>query len=341
MLKIFTDKNFLTEAHRKIIFPLLFDLHYLQNKKILNFYQLVNTMEDATIVIVPVDIAYFYKNKKRIELRAFINKAVQLKKKVWVYSAGDVGLSLNMAEVFTFRLGGFQSKLTPNTFILPAYTIDPYQFLNEEFKSLPKDSHPSVGFVGHASGTFTNISKSFLIYSHQQIRRVLKIDFADGQAFYPSGLKRYGFLSRLQKNKNIQTNFIFRPKYRAGAKTEEERYKTTLAFFQNIKNNPYIFCLRGGGNFSVRFYETLAMGRIPFVIDTDFRLPLAGTVNWEKHCIIASEKNFMEKLIHFHENIAEEDFKQMQINNRNLWVDSLTRDNYFIKMYSVFKEKII
>lgn len=340
MLKIFTDINFLTEAHRRIIFPLLFDLHYLQNKKLLNFYQLVDAMEDAAIVVVPVDIGYFYKNKKVPELLAFINKAVQLKKKVWVYSAGDIGISLNMMEVFTFRLGGFHSKLSPNTYVMPSFTNDPYRFLNEEFKPLPKDSHPSVGFVGHASGTYANLFKAFLIYIYQQIRRMLKMDFMDGQSFYPSGFKRYGFLSLLKKNKNIQENFIFRTKYRAGVKTEEERRKTTLEFFQNIKNNPYIFCLRGGGNFSVRFYETLSMGRIPFVIDTDFRLPLAGTINWEKHCIIASEKNFMEKLIHFHENIAEQDFEQMQINNRNLWLDSLTRDNYFIQIYAVFKVKI-
>jgi hypothetical protein len=32
----------------------------------------------------------------------------------------------------------------------------------------------------------------------------------------------------------------------------------------------------------IRFdFETLAMGRIPLVIETDFRLPLEGTIKWK------------------------------------------------------------
>ena len=36
----------------------------------------------------------------------------------------------------------------------------------------------------------------------------------------------------------------------------------------------------------VRFYETLAIGRIPVLIDTDCVLPLNNEIDWYKHCII-------------------------------------------------------
>ena len=64
MLKIFTDATYLTEDNRKIVFPLLFDLWYVKNKRVESFYTLVNCMENADVVIVPVNIAYFYEYKK-------------------------------------------------------------------------------------------------------------------------------------------------------------------------------------------------------------------------------------------------------------------------------------
>jgi hypothetical protein len=82
----------------------------------------------------------------------------------------------------------------------------------------------------------------------------------------------------LRKNKLIDTNFILRNKYRAGVTSESQRECATRAFFDNIFNNPYTFCLRGAGNFSVRFYETIVMGRIPLLIDIDIRLPIEGVI---------------------------------------------------------------
>ena len=104
--------------------------------------------------------------------------------------------------------------------------------------------------------------------------------------------------------------------------------------------NPYVFCLRGAGNFSIRFYETMAMGRIPFVIDTDIRLPLSDIIPWEKHCVIASETNFVQELIQFNQNITENDFELMQMSNRNLWLKHLTREGYFSAVHAFFKALI-
>lgn len=340
MISIFTNSDFLTEEYRTIIFPLLFDLHYSKNKDLLKQYQLVSSIDEAEIVIVPVDIAYFFKKNKTQWLYNFIDEGNKLNKKVWVYSAGDFGITLNK-NIYTFRLGGFNSKLDNQTFILPGYSIDPYQFIAKEFRTIPKGKLPQIGFVGNADGSWAKLAKEFLIYVKLNFKRLFKNYFSDYQEFYPSSLKRYQLLSAMQKNKIIKTDFIFRKKYRAGAKTEQQRKQTSIAFFENINNNPYTFCLRGSGNFSVRLYETLAMGRIPVVIDTDIRMPLCDIIDWNAHCVIATKQDFMAKLIEFHENINENDFEQMQLNNRNLWLNYLTREAYFSRIYSVFKEKII
>ncbi len=339
MLKLYTDTSFITETNRKIIFPLLFDLCYVFNTNLLKKYVLVNTLEESELVIVPVDIAFFYKNKQTSWLFDFIDEAQKAKKKVWVYSAGDFGLTLKK-EVYTFRLGGFHSKLNDKTYILPSFISDPYSQMNATFKTLPKATLPKVGFVGHANGSFLKKNSELILFFNTLLKQVFKQLPIDFHPFFPSVNKRYKMLSLLEKNKRIETDFVYRKAYRAGVKNEEEKRKTTQEFFDNIYNSPYTFCVRGVGNFSVRLYETLAMGRIPILIDTDVRLPLENHIDWEKHSIIANEDNFMDKLIDFHENVSPTAFEMMQIKNRNLWLDTLNRESYFEKIHTVFKEKM-
>jgi hypothetical protein len=339
MLKIYTDQDFITPENRRCIFPLLFDLCYTKNELLLKQYALLDQMEEADVVIVPVDISEFFQKQQQDWLFDFIDKGNALQKKIWIYTAGDYGLTLNK-QVYTFRLSGFDSKFDANTFILPSFIEDPYVNIQNQFQPIAKNSVPKIGFVGHASNSWSKWIKEALVFLLHNYKRFVRVLFTDFQPFYPSSVKRYKCLSLLQKNNQIEANFIFRNQYRAGVKTVEDKKKTTLEFFKNIEENPYTFCLRGAGNYSVRLYETLAMGRIPFVIDTDFRLPLNGSINWERHCVFATDKNVCQALIDFHQKISEEDFQKMQVNNRNLWLQFLNREAYFTTLSILFKEKI-
>jgi hypothetical protein len=120
MLKIYTDQLFITPENRRCVFPLLFDLCYNLDHPLLKHYKLMNEMEEADVVIVPLDISEFYQKKNQQWLFEYIDQAMKLHKKVWVYTAGDYGLTLNKA-VYTFRLSGFDSKFDDNTFILPSF----------------------------------------------------------------------------------------------------------------------------------------------------------------------------------------------------------------------------
>ncbi|MBC7523067.1 MAG: hypothetical protein H7239_01300 [Flavobacterium sp.] len=342
MLKIYTDSNFLNPKNRKIVFPLLFDLHFIPNASSNHLYKIISNINDADIVIVPVDINYFYSNEKdKIWLNNFIDNALSLKKIVWIYTAGDYGITIDK-DVYTFRASGFESKLNYKTFILPSFINNPYDGkLGISFQPILKDPRPTIGFVGNANGSIKKYISEYVLYLRYCAKRFFKIIHTDAQFFYPSSCKRYNFLKKLQHNKAIKTNFIFRDKYRAGVKKESEKTKTTLEFYQNIQDNPYIFCLRGAGNFSVRFYETLAMGRIPVVIKSDFRLPMHEQIDWSKHCLLLDKLNFESKFIDFHNNISKEHFIKMQSDNLILWNEFLSREPYFEKIHTIFKNKIL
>lgn len=341
MLNLYTDISYLSPENRRFVFPLLFDLWYVPNANLLEKYQIVSEIAHCDIVVVPIDIARFDSNKSQQKLNDFINKALDSGKKVWLYSGGDYGKSINISnQVYTFRLSGFASQLNAQTFILPSFINDPYSSLSKEFRTIGKLQQAQIGFVGHASNSFLKKIKQYLLFLKYNSKRFIGKIQTDYQRFYPSGVKRFLYLKLLEKNPEIITDFIFRNQYRAGVKTAEEKKKTTMEFLENIESNPYTFCLRGAGNFSVRFYETLAMGRIPFVIDTDFSLPLSHEINWEKHCVIAKSNEIAESLIHFHNNCSPEDFEFMQQNNRKLWQTHLQREAYFLKIYSLFKTDI-
>ena len=341
MLKIYTDSNYLNPSNRRKVFPLLFDLHYIPNALSNQFYKIINDISEADIVIVSIDINTFYSKKDGTTwLFDFIDTAINLKKIVWIYTSGDYGITIDK-PVYTFRASGFESKLNDKTFILPSFINNPYDGnLGISFQTISKTTKPSIGFVGNANGSLKKYISEYLLYQRYCFKRFFKIIHTDKQFFYPSSCKRYTFLQKLQNNDAITTDFIFRDKYRAGVKTEFDKTKTTQEFYQNILLNPYVFCLRGAGNFSVRFYETLAMGRIPVVIKSDFQLPLHNQINWNKHCLLLDENDFESQFILFHNQISEDNFIKMQMDNLILWNQFLSRELYFKNIHSIFENII-
>ena len=128
----------------------------------------------------------------------------------------------------------------------------------------------------------------------------------------------------LEQSPLIETNFIKRNAYRAGANTPEDRKRTTEEYYNNLDQSDYIVCIRGGGNFSVRFFETMMVGRIPLFINTDSILPFDNFIDWKKHTVWVEEKDmkYMPQILaDFHHQIHPDDFKQMQLNNRQIWLD--------------------
>lgn len=343
MLKIYTDIKLLNNENRSQVFPLLFDLHFSKNEFLTQFYSVEKNIEDSHIVILPLEYSYMLKNHQEV-FKELISKGKNLDKPIWVYSGGDFGLSLKDEQIYNFRLGGFKSKLNSNTFILPSFISDPYNLnLNRDFKVLNKEDRPKIGFVGHAQLGGLKLLKEFLSFLSINLKRVFKIIYIDYQSFYPSAVKRAIYLKALQACEGLESNFIYRKRYRAGIKIEEDKANTTRDFYNNIYENPYTFCIRGNGNFSVRFYETLAVGRIPVLLNTDCLLPLNYKINWENHCIILDEteyKSLGQTIISFHNKLSDKDFTKLQTENRKLWEDFLTRHSFFKVIHDLFTDKL-
>lgn len=292
----------------------------------------VTQFDAADWIVVPTNIQFLFLKGKKSMFEALSKRVKEAGKRMLLFSGSDYGMTFKESHITTVRLGGFASKMNPATFIMPPFIEDPYENLGGSFSVLEKTELPTIGFVGHSNGTVIKWLKELALWAKGNFNRMRGKDYSDLQSFYPSSRKRYNYLERLAKHRDISANFVYRKQYRAGAVSQEEKDKTTREFYLSIHNNLYTFCMRGTGNFSVRFYETLAMGRIPVLVDTDGKLPFESIISWHEHALIVDEKEVKqlpERLAAYHGSKSESELKDIQSNNRQLWQGYLQKEEYF------------
>ena len=290
-------------------------------------YFYTEDIETADVYFIPKPINQ-YTQKELLNID-FICKDHKIK--AYGYISGDFGENLgNYDNIVFFRMGGFKSQLGNNNKGFPVSLSDHFQniYQKTEIEPSEKKEVPIIGFCGHADLGGWKRSKETIKMVKENARRFFKNPFRkDYEPFFASAYHRAKLLDFFEKSDKVITNFIYRKHYRAGAQTEAERTQTTLEYYDNIKNSEYVLCVRGAGNFSVRLYETLLMGRIPIFINTDCLLPFEDKINWKQHVVWIEWKDRKKSakiVADFHQQLSQEDFTQMQLNNRKLWKETLS-----------------
>jgi hypothetical protein len=324
------------------LFPLLEELEK-DKSAVHKVYSKTPSLANADLALVPMSIPYLIQKGYRKALWSFLKSCEHEGIPVLIFSGGDYGMSLPFKNVITVRLGGFDSSLDENTFIMPPFIDDPYTVLNKEPSLLDLSIPPTIGFVGHSNGSLAKLFKEYFSFLKGNLQRLTGMDPTDSQNFYPSSSRRFRYLKMLEADSNLETNFIHRQKYRAGESKESGRTNTQKEFYLNMESNLYTFCIRGTGNFSARFYETLAMGRIPLVLDTDCRLPFGHRIDWVKHIVRVPEREVRQlssHLLDFHETLAEESTWEIQQANRSLWEKFFQKDSFFLNLHDDLQSKL-
>lgn len=147
---------------------------------------------------------------------------------------------------------------------------------------------------------------------------------------------RYEILKKIRSHPQLQANYILRDKFMGGHRLHKD---TINDFEENMKQSHFIICNRGTGNFSMRFYQTLAAGRIPLVVDTNMQLPLHDIAPY--HEVIIMEKTVekvIEKLLFVWEN---EDIEKIQQNCFIFYEKYLSNKNYAQWLHQEMKNKAL
>ena len=340
MIKLYTYQDLLQPENRRQVHPLLFDLHYYEqaHSSVFQHYCLVEDPNEADAFIFPLNYFSIPQKGYQTQYDSLYELARSNNKKLIVYTGGDYGKTFNDKVIITWRNAGFKSLNDLQTIVIPAFMSDPLERDDLVFQRHAYQEQPALSFTGFANPSFKEQLRITVSTLKANWNRWLKKDNSDTQSVYNAAGKRFSYLKELESNPSIQTDFIYRKKYRAGATTQEQRKASTLEFFKNLNDAPYTFCLRGAGNFSVRFYESLALGKIPVLIDTDVQLPLEELIEWDQHiCRVAPHENVVEQLLEFHKSHTPSSFEALQISNRSLYENYLSRHAYFGKLINSLK----
>lgn len=294
-------------------------------------FHLVEKIELAQIVLIPFSINFYFSQNKMEDLASLNVLCKQKNLTAYGYVFDDFGIAFpEFSNMVYFRMSGFRSQLSDKNKGLPVAISDQFQriFKKENITPNAKNELPTISFCGHASTSLNKRVKEMLIFGRENMKRFFQNPIRkDWEPFFASSYERAKLMNAFEKSPHVKTNFIYRNQYRAGAKSAEDLERTTVEYYENILNSDYVLCVRGAGNFSVRLYETLMMGRIPIFVNTDCMLPFEEQINWKNHVVWVEwkdRKKIVTIVSDFHKNITDEDFINMQINNRKLWRETLS-----------------
>jgi hypothetical protein len=235
-----------------------FEEYFLRGSDITECFKDVYTKTDIDtceyVVITSID------NKISLiknELQEFLQLVKDKNKKVIFLGQGDIEEGyIPQTLGYNFKNNLFKSKKFSNEFSMtslapertPLGTFTPYT------------KQPSIGFCG-ATDRFNRD-----YYLNQLAKSDLKTDF-----FIKNG-PEWGTQS-FYDCVNEQTIL-------------EVQKKAREVFYKNITNNLFTLCVRGWGNYSYRFCQTICLGRIPVLINTDCSLPFEEIFDYKNNIVI-------------------------------------------------------
>lgn len=349
MMRIYYPKEHYDLQQRGALFPLLkafIKASSFTDTQRMALYQLhskdctfVEFIEEAELVILPMSWNYYKKYKRMPQALKLLRAAQELNLEVWSWNAGDFGVKLpTFPHLSVFRMSGYASQQGLGHRGMPVFIADRFHesFGSSQSLYLNYTPLPQVGFCGQAIANRKQAFKELIKIGLRNSLSRLGLKADEPQALLSASHLRAQLLANLQQHPGVNCDFIVREQYRAGAKTTAEKEESTRAFYQNIRDNAYVLCVRGAGNFSVRFYECLMMGRIPIYVHTDSLLPLNDSIDWKKHLVwvdYAERAQLAEKLIAFHQALRPEEFVALQQSNRQLWESQLRMGGFFKQEY--------
>jgi hypothetical protein len=278
-------------------------------------------IEECDYVVLPSDFAEieafpqdsFFKHKDLIE------KSVKHGKKILFFHGSDNNTTFNISEKYgyVFRSSGFLSHHNSNVLGCPTvnlfYNCDTYQ------------TKLSVSFCAAM-----NTDHLYEVYDGKRyngIRRKVVNQLQEQSYFDFIPRKRWGAIS-VPQDDDCGTELDDLSLRRSPEENRKE-------FCENIKNNLYGLCVRGGGNFSFRLGEVFMMKRIPVLIDTDCILPFRNYIPYETNTVYVTKENSnnfkdVDSVIRsFHDSHTEEELIKIQEENFKIWVEYFTPDFAF------------
>ena len=356
-LKLYCEKEWLPEGcdHVVLLDPFWGDDHYdpegnarqigkAYMEQGPEIFEMVPTLEQSDALLVPVD--WFHLMSRPAEMarvETLVDRAKAAGKIVLIKYRHDAPHQGDWpAHTVVLRTAIQRRQRQPNEFIMPQWSRDYLQDLGGEVTVRPKGKIPVVGFCGFAPPLGVRMGKRWC----KETARLFVHRLGLGAVLpkHMAHAARARALIALSRSPLVKTNYLIRGEsafdnpigaFLPGG-TVEAALRQRCDFVNNILSSDYVLCARGWANCSIRFWETLSLGRIPVLVDTDCVLPYEFAIDWEKYRVRVSEHDIAHaalRIREFHEALAPGEFEALQIACRKLWEEWFSPLGFFKNLY--------
>lgn len=351
MLKLYLSQKSVIKNQKLNAFPLLSEFYNTENQAFDcaggdygKLFVLTENIDDADFVVLTHSLNFYHDNNLSDKIPAFVEEARRANKIGWAYSSGDYGFKFSARNVYYFRTSAYESRLNEFDVIMPDWTKDPYNndFLNLQFAPCAYKPVPRVGFCGQSSNKFGELLKTVYQLNVHNLKSRLALHGLEANKQFYSALHRKRILDKFKKSRLLDCRFIEREQYRAGIGRRADKFahRTTREYYDNIFNNLYTVAIRGGGNFSRRFFDVCAVGRIPIFVNCDSPIPFKEKLA-AKNLLVEIDPNdcdFDRKILNYHRSI-ERDAAHLQSEMRRFWQEHYTKSGFYKQIHDCFAEK--
>lgn len=285
-MKIWFDRNktcFETFITEKFLLMPFFEKRIIKSNK--DFENADNWIDSCMNIIseVPQDKAniFVYHDKLNHGIGETIQLATKFNKQIIAFYNDDNSNPTSLPpRVDLYRTSLYKSKQKINEYPFPAWSED--FGTAERLHIRPKSDKPIVGFCGAIT---------------HPIRRMA--------------------ISLIEKNTNINTNFLIRGNFWGGSIHNQQIREEYIC---NINSSDMVLCCRGAGNFSYRLYEAMSLGRVPIIVDTDIVLPCDDVIDWKSISVWVDNVNLINHSINdFWQKITDIDYRKLQSTIRDTY----------------------
>lgn len=297
-------------------------------------YDLVDDARDAEVAVFPTVL----EQAAPESFRAFLRTAESNGLRTLAFSGHDLEPVMPSESVILLHPGPTRGA-QPKADVLAL----PYLFTDragpDEVR--PDGQRPSVAFCGQgATRAWTRAGQMLVRAARQLSNRIRPRVIAPPLAGHV-GLRATA-LELLHQHPGVDDHFVIRDQYRAGATSEEDRERTQADFDDNLRSSMYALCVRGTGNFSARFYESLSFGRVPIFVDTRCVLPFEDLIDWKSRTVWVDSgevTSIGKRLVAAHPSVLT-DPDRTRDSLRGLWEEYLTSDGYFTHLPEAIRQKL-
>ncbi|RYE22472.1 MAG: hypothetical protein EOP45_08170 [Sphingobacteriaceae bacterium] len=299
-----------------------------------DYIELVD-IEECDVCLFPINYNQVWdaKDSRPAKIKNFIDKVEKSKKRIFIFLGHDISaISTNVNKAIVFSGAIDKSSQIENVYSYPHFFSDLLVYNSTAFTPKTKSELPVVGFCGYAPPLEIKFGK-------EKVIGILKLaaNYAGLMKLFPSKIS-HSYRARalialknsnkLKLNLRIKNTFAFGPNGQLNTGgTKESDVDFRKNFINNILESDYTLCVRGIGNNSIRFFETLCCGRIPAFVNTDSVLPFDHIIDWRTKCLWIEEKDIDkigDAVSKFHGTISADEYQKLQDELRSIWLEYLS-----------------